>query len=86
MGRVTAFQVTGCRCWMFSGDHSAPHFHAGSSDDWEIRVFFLQEPVVFEVKWAVKRIPGRLVRELMALTAQHRAELLAQWERSVADD
>jgi hypothetical protein len=71
---------------MFTGDHSAPHFHAGSSDEWEVRVYFLQEPVVLEEKWSVKRIPGRVLRELLNLATNHRSELLAQWERSVADD
>ena len=76
MGRVDAFQVAGCRCWMFTGDPDAPHFHAGSPDEWEIRVFFLQEPVVFELNWQVKRIPRRVLKTLLRLSVQHRVQLI----------
>ena len=86
MGRLEAFQVPGCRCWFFTGDHDAPHFHAGAPDEWEIKVFFLQEPVVYEELWAAKRIPGGVLKRLLKLTAANRDQLLEQWERSVADD
>lgn len=70
---------------MYTGDHAAPHFHAGSLDEWEVRIFFLQEPVTYEVKWATKHVPSRVIRELLENAAHHRAELLEQWDRSVAD-
>jgi hypothetical protein len=86
MGQVEAFDLPGCRCWMWTGDHDAPHFHAGSPDDWEIRIFFLEEPVTYEVKYQFRHLPSQTVRRLLRLAAENRAALLDQWNRSVADD
>ncbi len=86
MGLLQAFQFPGCRLWFHTGDHGPPHFHAGAVDAWEIRVFFLQEPPEYEVKFQLKRIPARTVREILELAAAHRAELFEEWERSQADE
>lgn len=86
MVRVRAFQLAGCRSWFHTGDHGPPHFHAGVVDAWEIRVFFLQEPPGYEVKFEVKRVSGRMVRGILELAAAHRAELFEEWERSQADE
>ena len=86
MGRVRAFQLAGCRLWFHTGDHGPPHFHAGVADAWEIRVYFLQEPPEPEVKFAVKRVSAKVVREILKLSAEHRAELFEEWERSQADE
>lgn len=86
MGRVEAFEVPGCRCWMYTGDHDAPHFHASSPDDWEVRIYFLEDPVMHDVIFKVRHLPARTLRELLHLAEDHRAELFEQWSRSVADD
>lgn len=86
MGKIQAFQVPGCECWIWTGDHHPPHFHAAAFGEWEIRVFFLQDPVLCETKFEIKRIPGRILRTILELAAEHRAELLEEWERSVADE
>lgn len=86
MGRVQAFELAGCRLWFFTGDHGPPHFHAGVADAWEIRVYFLQEPPAYDVKFELKRIPTKTVRTISRLAAEHRAELLVEWERSQADE
>lgn len=85
MGRVEAFQVHGCRCWIYTGDHDSPHFHAVCPDEWEVRVYFLQEPADVQEKWVATRIPARVIRELRRLAAEHRTELLEQWDQSKAD-
>ena len=82
MGLLQAFQLPGCRLWFFTGDHEQPHFHARAVDAWEIRVYFLQEPPEYDVKFEVKHISARMVREILELAAVHRAELFEEWERS----
>ncbi len=82
MGKLQAFQVSGCRLWFHTGDHGPPHFHAGVVDAWEIRVYFLQEPPRCEVKFDVKHVSARMVREVLQLAATHRAELFEEWDRS----
>lgn len=82
MGQLQAFQLPGCRLWFHTGDHGPPHFHAGVVDAWEIRVFFLQEPPEYDVRFQLKRIPARTVREISRLATAYRAELLDEWERS----
>ena len=82
MGLLQAFELRGCRLWFYTGDHGPPHFHAGVVDAWEIRVFFLQEPPEYEVKFKVKHISARIVREILELAAAHRAGLFEEWERS----
>ena len=86
MGRVQAFQLAGCRLWFHTGDHGPPHFHAGVADAWEIRVYFLQEPPEYDVKFELRRIPAKTVRAILQLVAEHRAELFEEWERSQADE
>ncbi len=45
-------------------------------------MFFLQEPPEYEVKFKVKHISARIVREILELAAAHRAGLFEEWERS----
>ena len=71
---------------MYSGDHGPPHFHVQSPGEWEVRVFFLQDPVLIQVKFQARRIPSATKRRIGQLARQHRAALIAQWERSVSDD
>ena len=49
-------------------------------------MFFLQEPPEQEVKFQVKHVSARMVREIMELAAAHRAELFEEWERSQVDE
>jgi Domain of unknown function (DUF4160) len=86
VGQVEAFNLQGCRCWMYTGDHDAPHFHAGVPDEWEIRVYFLTDPVEYDVKFRIRRIPSRKLGQLLDLAKAHRPELLEQWSRSNPDD
>lgn len=86
MGRLEAFAIAGCRCWFYSGDHGPAHFHAGKPDEWEIRVFFLLEPVEYEEKYVVRRIPGRMLATIVANATEHRDALFREWDRSQADD
>lgn len=86
MGHLEAFSLKGCRCWIYTGDHDAPHFHAGIPDEWEIRVYFLMDPVEYDVKFRIRRIPFRMLGQLLDLAKSHRAELLEQWSRSNPDD
>jgi hypothetical protein len=83
VGQVDCFQIDGCRCWFFSHDHLEPHFHAKASGQWEVRVFFLEEPPRLEVKFEVSRIPAGLARDLQNTARIHRAALLAEWSRKV---
>ena len=86
MGLLQAFQLPECRFRFHTGDHGPPHFHARAEDAWEIRVFFLREPPEYEVKFKMKHVSARTVREILELAAVHRAELLEEWERSQVDE
>ena len=86
MGRVQAFQVAGCRCWFYSGDHAPPHFHAGVPDVWEIRVYFIQEPVQFEVIYQLRQIPRKKLKAIFARVVEHRVELFEEWDRHQSDN
>ena len=85
MGLLQAFELTGCRFWFHTGDHGPPHFHAGVVDAWEIRVYFLQEPPQYDVKFEVRHVSTSKVREILELAAAHRAELFAEWEQSQSE-
>lgn len=80
MGRLTSFAVPGCRCWFYTGDHGPPHFHASAPGGWEIRVFFMFEPVFYEIRYQVRRIPGSVLSEILRNAAQHREALFREWE------
>jgi len=56
------------------------------ADEWETRVFFMLEPVKYEVKLQVKKVPSRTLRRLLARAAAHRTELLREWDRHASDD
>ena len=86
MGRLETFSVPGCRCWFYSGDHGPPHFHAGAPGEWEVRVFFLQDPVMYEVKYMLRRIPRGLLTAILEGAQEHRAAVFREWERSQADE
>jgi len=86
VGRLEAFRIPGCRCWFYAGDHGPPHFHASAPDEWEIRIFFLQDPVDYEVKYAVRRIPGGVLSTLLRRAADKRAVLFREWERNQSDE
>ena len=49
-------------------------------------MYFLQEPPEHKVKFAVRHVPARMVKQILHLAATHRAELLQEWERSQADE
>ena len=86
MGRLEAFTVQGCRCWFYSGDHSPPHFHVAVADEWEIRVFFLQEPVQYDVKYMIRRIPGTLLKTVLREAKKNRTALFKEWEGNQTDE
>ena len=49
---------------------------------WGIRVYFLQQPPEYDVRFEVKHVPTRTVKAVLQLAAAHRAELFEEWERS----
>ena len=59
-----------------------PHFHARVADAWEIRVYFLQEPPEYDVRFRLRHISAKTVTAILRLAAAHRSELFAEWERS----
>lgn len=85
MVKVQAFEFDGVRCLFYTGDHAPPHFHASVPDEWEIRVFFLEEPVRYDVRYELRRIPGPLLRRILEAAAAHRAALFREWEHSQPD-
>ena len=68
--------------WFHTGDHGPPHFHVGVADAWEIRVYFLQEPPKYDVRFELRHVSARRVTAILRLAAAHRTELFEEWERS----
>ena len=83
MGRIECFRIDGCLCWFFSHDHLDPHFHAKSPGEWEVRVYFLEEPPRLEVKFELSRVPTAKKRQIQDLARVHRVGLLEEWSRKV---
>ncbi len=86
VGRVSTLSVPGLELWFNTSDHLPPHLHAEKAGDWEVRVYFLREPVeMFETKWTMR--PGRPSRgelsELGRKVEESRAQLLVEWEQKV---
>jgi len=54
-----------------------------SPGEWEIRVFFGDDPPRFDVVWELKRMPGRALRAFLAQVAEHREELFEEWDEKV---
>jgi len=77
--KVESFVIDGLRLWWWPNDHEPPHFHAERPGEWEVRVLFLSDQI--ETKWGRPR--GSRLKALRAQTANHRAELLLEWERKV---
>lgn len=86
MPRVTCFEVPGVELRFHSHDHRPAHFHARRVGEWEIRVYFLHEPPVYEEVFVVTRISAPDLRAVLNGAAAHRAELLEQWSEGVAPD
>ena len=86
MPKVACLAVAGVELWFNSNDHLPPHFHAEKSGEWEVRVFFLRgEDEMVEVVYSVRRRrPSKAdLRELVDNVANHRADLLSEWETVV---
>lgn len=83
MGKVESFRIDGCRCWFYSHDHLSPHFHAKAPGEWEVRVFFLEEPPRLELKFKIGRVPAVLRKQLVELARSHRTDLMMEWSRRV---
>jgi hypothetical protein len=83
MGKVDCISWPGCVCWFWSHDHREAHFHVKSPGEWEIRVFFGEEPPRCEVVWEARPVPGKPLRKFLDEVALHRAALLAEWDAKV---
>ena len=88
MGRVECFSIEGVTCWFWSQDHNPPHFHAKKRGVWHFRVWFLQtgDAMLERVSGPRGRISPDDRGMLRQMAAEHRAELLDEWERKVKYD
>ena len=86
MALVDCVGWPGCRCWFWSRDHRAAHFHVGSPGEWEIRVLFGDEPPRYEVEFEARKVPRRALRKFLAEVARHREELFEEWDAKVQVD
>lgn len=77
MPRISAFY--GIVIWMYYDDHNPPHFHASYGERWA--VFGIATAQVM-----VGSLPARARRLVEEWAAQHRAELLDDWERAHSDE
>jgi len=81
MATVRAFELPGLKMWFWSLDHEPPHVHAKREGEWEVKVYFLLAPGdMFELVWADKKPPGRVLKEISRLAEEHRMALLEEWE------
>lgn len=83
MALVDCVRWPGCKTWFWSRDHLGPHFHAASPGEWEIRVFFMDDPPRYDVLLELKKLPGRTLRKFLARVADHREALLVEWDAKV---
>lgn len=83
MGKVDAFSLPGCKCFFWSDDHGPPHFHVQKPGEWEVRVYFQEEPAVIEIRWKRHFFTGKVERELMKLVAVHREALWTEWSEKI---
>jgi len=83
MGRVEAVAHPGWECWFWSRDHLEPHFHVKAPGEWEVKVFFLEDPPLYEVEFALKRIPTRKMKKFLEAVGGRREALFAEWDRKV---
>lgn len=87
MGKVESFRVRGVECFFYSAEPGhRPHFHAKRAGEWEIRVFFMEEPPEYDVKLAIRHIPGNRRRQLLDLASKHREALFEEWTRKALSD
>ncbi|HEX8696101.1 MAG TPA: DUF4160 domain-containing protein [Longimicrobium sp.] len=85
MGRVDCVSWPGCKCWFWPKDHREPHFHVKSAGEWEIRVFFGEEPPWYDVLWQVHEIPGKKLRRFLEEVAENRQKLFEEWDAKVQE-
>lgn len=83
MGKVECLGWPGCRCWFWSQDHLEPHFHVLSPGNWEIRVFFGEEPPRVEVIWQLRKVPSRALKTFLANVSERRQALFLEWDAKV---
>lgn len=83
MGKLDAFGIAGCTCVFHSNDHPPPHFHVKRPGEWDMRVYFLEDPPRCEMKFEIKKIPGTLRREVQQLAEIHRKALFEEWNAKV---
>jgi hypothetical protein len=86
MAKVDCVDWPGCKCWFWSRDHLEPHFHVQSPGEWEIRVFFGDDPPRFDVLWELQKVPGKMLRKFLAQVAEHREGLFVEWDAKVQVD
>lgn len=86
MGKIDCFSIHGCTCWFWSNDHSPPHFHVKRPGEWEIRVYFYEEPPYYEEVFVLTRISNRLLREILERATTCREELFKEWSEKVEQD
>ncbi|WP_349264262.1 DUF4160 domain-containing protein [Longimicrobium sp.] len=83
MGRVDAVSHSGWECWFWSRDHLEAHFHVKSAGEWEVKVFFMEDPPYYEVEFEARRIPSRKMSKFLKMVAEKREALHAEWDRKV---
>lgn len=83
MAHVDCVGWAGCLCWFWSHDHLEAHFHVKSPGEWEIRVFFGDEPPRYEVVFEARKLPRRALRKFLAEVAEHREQLFEEWDAKV---
>ena len=90
MPPVEAFSVSGLDLRFYSDDHWPPHVRKPGT--WEIRVYILtttESDLHFDAAWPKKSgvgPTGAQQRSLRRRVADHRAELLVEWDDKVRFD
>ena len=83
MGKVDCVGEPGWQCWFWSQDHREAHFHVKSPGEWEVRVFFGEDPPYYDVVWATGRIPSRRMKRFLSRVATNRSSLFEEWNSKV---
>jgi hypothetical protein len=56
---------------------------AQSAGEWEVKVFFAEDPPYYEAAFEVRGIPTRKMTKFLKIVAENREALYAEWDRKV---
>lgn len=77
-------QIDGILIFFFSNDHAPLHFYARKAGEWEIKVYFNDTVMTYDIKWRTRTGPSKSEMYLIAeYVKTHRENLQIEWKKFV---